>query len=102
MDYVQLLEQFSSIGRHCVFWRVANALDNQQRQQAENELMNRMNQNFPEYVTRMMEILVNQSYSEACRQMAGTLFKRSISSLVGVVSEPPNVFRMVKFWNKSK
>lgn len=102
MDYVQLLEQFSSIGRHRVFWRVSNVLDNQQRQQAENELMNRLNENFPEYVTRMMEILVNQSYSDVCRQMAGTLFKRSISSLVGDVSLLVNVSRTGKFWNKSK
>lgn len=97
MDYVQLLEQFSSIGRQFFFWRVSNLLDNQQRQQAENELMNRLNENFPEYVTRMMEILVNQSYSDACRQMAGTLFKRSISSLVRILLYRANNLRMVKF-----
>lgn len=102
MDYVQLLEQFSSIGRQFFFWRVSNLLDNQQRQQAENELMNRLNENFPEYVTRMMEILVNQSYSDACRQMAGTLFKRSISSLVRILLYRANNLRMVKFWSKSR
>ena len=102
MDYVQLLEQFSSIGRQFFFWRVSNLLDNQQRQQAENELMSRLNENFPEYVSRMMEILVNQSYSDACRQMAGTLFKRSISSLVRILLYRANNLRMVKFWSKSR
>lgn len=83
MDYVQLLEQFSSAGRGICFCRVSYEIDNQQRQQAENELMNRLDKNFPDYATHMMEILVNQSYPIQFRQMAGTLFKRSISGLVG-------------------
>lgn len=41
-----------------------------------------MNTDFPKFVTGMLQVLVNTSYPERTRQIAGTLFKRAISSLV--------------------
>lgn len=41
-----------------------------------------MNKDFPLFVTKMLEVLVTTSNPERTRHMAGTLFKRAISSLV--------------------
>ena len=59
--------------------------DNQQRQAAENQLASCMNENFSQFVMGMMEVLVNTSMETSIRQMAGLLFKRAISSLVGCI-----------------
>ena len=63
-------------------------LDNQQRQAAESQLASCMNENFSQFVMGMMEVLVNTSMETSVRQMAGILFKRAISSLVGSIYLP--------------
>ena len=54
-----------------------------QRQIAENSLMNAINENFPLFIMRMTEILADTQQNQSSRLMAGTLIKRSISSIVG-------------------
>lgn len=61
-------------------------VDNQQRQAAESQLANCMNDNFPQFVMGMMEVLVNRSMDSSIRQMAGIVFKRAISTLVSLFS----------------
>ena len=57
-------------------------VDNQTRQIAEGQLIDIMNNDFTNFVTGMLQVLVNVNCPERTRQMAGTLFKRAISSLV--------------------
>ena len=61
---------------------MCNRIDNQLRQNAEAALSEVMNKDFPTFVTKMLEVLVSPSYPDRTRHMAGTLFKRAISSLV--------------------
>ena len=80
---------------HCILTFVVYPLDNQTRQIAEGQLVNVMNGDFPNFVTGMLQVLVNVQYPERTRQMAGTLFKRAISSLSG-----SNLSEKQELWKK--
>lgn len=81
--------------------RGCDCVDNQLRQNAETALSEVMNKDFPTFVTKMLEVLVTPSYPDRTRHMAGTLFKRAISSLVGLSFPAVIVIRAERFSRRS-